>query len=111
VITIAIGLTMALYFQQIINAFIEGVINPIIAAIVGESDYRDWGIDIGDAEISIGLVLDAIITFCIVALLLFFIIKLYNRMRTAPDVAPSIASEVALLTEIRDELRAGRPEV
>jgi large conductance mechanosensitive channel len=111
VITIAIGLTMALYFQQIINAFIEGIINPIIATIVGESDYREWGIDIGDAELKIGLVLDAIITFCIVAFLLFLIIKLYNRMRAEPDATPSIAPEIALLTEIRDELRSGRPEV
>jgi large conductance mechanosensitive channel len=111
VITIAIGLTMALYFQQIINAFIEGVINPIIAAILGESDYRNWGIEIGDAKIRLGLVLDALITFCIVAFLLFLIIKLYNRMRTEPDAAPSISPEITLLTEIRDELRTGRPEV
>jgi large conductance mechanosensitive channel len=111
VITIAIGLTMALYFQQIINAFVEGVINPIIAAILGESDYRNWGIDIGDAKIRLGLVLDALITFCIVAFLLFLIIKLYNRMRAEPEAAPSISPEITLLTEIRDELRTGRPEV
>ncbi len=80
---------MALYFQQIINAFIEGVINPIIAAILGESDYRNWGIEIGDAKILVGLVLDALITFCIVAFLLFLVIKLYNRMRAEPDAAPA----------------------
>ena len=31
VLTIAIGLVMALYFQKIVNAFMDGIINPIIA--------------------------------------------------------------------------------
>ena len=37
VITIAVGLVMALYFQKIVDAVMVGVINPIIAAIFGKS--------------------------------------------------------------------------
>ena len=59
VVTIAVGLIMALYFQKIVEALLDGVINPIIAAIFGESNFTQIGFDIGDARISIGLVIDA----------------------------------------------------
>jgi large conductance mechanosensitive channel len=108
VITIAVGLVMALYFQKIIEALLDGVINPIIAAIFGKSNFTDIGFDIGDARISIGLVIDAIISFVLVAFLLFLIVEAYNRMRPAgDDVSP--ATEVALLTEIRDLLAQRQP--
>ena len=61
VVTIAVGLVMALYFKTIVDKFIEGVITPIIAAIAGEANYEAIGFNIGDARISIGLVIGAII--------------------------------------------------
>ena len=106
-ITIAVGLVMALYFQHIVDALLQGVINPIIAAIFGKPDYRNIGFDIGDARISIGLVIDAIITFIVVGLILFFILKAYNRMRRTKD-QPEMDTELTVLREIRDELQRGR---
>ncbi len=105
VVTTAIGLVMALYFKTIIDKLIEGVITPIIAAIFGKADYTSIGFDIGDARISIGLVLGAIVDFIAVALILFFVLKAYNRMRRTEEEAPAGPTEVELLTEIRDSLR------
>ena len=53
-VTIAVGLIMALYFAKIVDALLNGVINPIIAAIFGESSFTNIGFNIGDARISIG---------------------------------------------------------
>ncbi len=114
VITIAVGLVMALYFQKIVNAVLDGVINPIIAAIFGKGSFTDIGFDIGDARISIGLVIDAVISFIVVAIFLFLVIKAYNHMKArvivekGPEAPEAPAPEIVLLTEIRDELRAGR---
>ena len=47
-ITIAVGLVMALYFQKIVDAVLNGVINPIIAAIFGESNFASIGFDLGE---------------------------------------------------------------
>ena len=103
VVTIAVGLVMALAFKTIIDNIIAGVIDPIIAAIVGEPDLSGFGFDIGDARISIGLVINAIIYFIAVALVLFLIVKAYNKWRGPQgDAGPT---EVDLLTQIRDELR------
>lgn len=108
VITIAVGLIMALYFQRIVQAVLDGVINPIIAAIFGEADYRLIGFDIGDARISIGLVIDAVISFIVVAFFLFLIVKAYNNFKAKQPVEETGPTEIQILAEIRDELRAGR---
>jgi large conductance mechanosensitive channel len=108
VITIAVGLVMALYFQKIVTAVLDGVINPIIAAIFGEQDFADIGFDIGDARISIGLVIDAVITFIVVAFFLFLVIKAYNSFKAKQPVEETGPTEIQILAEIRDELRAGR---
>ncbi len=105
VVTIAVGLIMALYFQKIVDALLEGVVNPIIAAIFGESNFRDIGFDVGDARISIGLVIDAAISFVAVAFILFLLVKAYNSWKE-DDEEESGPSEVDLLTEIRDQLKA-----
>ena len=106
VVTIAVGLILALYFSKIVDALLEGVINPIIAAIFGESNFTAIGFDIGDAFISIGLVIDAAISFIAVAFILFMLIKAYNKSK-APEVEEAAGpSEIDLLTEIRDSLRA-----
>ena len=103
IVMIAVALVMALYFKQIVDQIIAGVITPIIAAIFGESNYESIGFDIGDAFISIGLVIDAIIDFIAVALVLFFIVKAYNHWKATDEEAGP--TEVELLTEIRDAIR------
>lgn len=103
IVMIAVAFVLALYFKQIIDKVIEGVITPIIAAIFGESTYEQIGFDIGDARISIGLVIGAVIDFIVVAFILFLIVKAYNKWRGGPvEAGPT---EVELLTDIRDSLR------
>jgi len=106
VVTIAVGLILALYFTKIVDAILVGVINPIIAAIFGESNFTAIGFEIGDAFISIGLVIDAAISFIAVAFILFLLIKAYNKSKAPEEEAADGPTEVELLTEIRDSLRA-----
>ena len=107
VVEIAVGLVMALYFQKIVDAVLNGVINPIIAAIFGEGSFTEIGFDIGDARISIGLVIDAIISFVVVAFVLFLIVKAWNRWRLDDPSAGPTDNE--LLTQIRDLLASRQP--
>ena len=108
VVTIAVGLVLALYFTKIVDAIVKGVITPIVGAIAGKADFTTIGFDIGSARISIGLVIEAAINFVLVAFILFLIIKAYMSMQAADDVVdgPAGPTEVELLTEIRDQLRS-----
>jgi large conductance mechanosensitive channel len=105
VVMIAVGLVMALYFKSIVDAIIEGVIDPIVAAIFGESSIREIGFSIGDAHLSVGLVIGAAIDFIIVAVVLFLLLRVYNRWKTESDESDAGPTEVQLLTDIRDSLR------
>lgn len=105
VMTIAVGLIMALYFKAIVDAILAGVIEPIIAAIFSESSIAGIGFDIGDAYISIGLVISAAIDFVVVAFILFLLLKAYNNWTSKADEEDSGPTEIDLLTEIRDSLR------
>jgi large conductance mechanosensitive channel len=105
VVTIAVGLIMALYFAKIVDALLQGVINPIIAAIFGESNFADIGFLIGDAFISIGLVIDATISFVVVAFILFLMIKAYNSWKDPEEDTDAGPTEIELLTQIRDSLQ------
>ena len=108
VVTIAVAFIMALYFQKIVEALLDGIINPIIGAIFGESSINGIGFDIGDARISIGLVIDAAISFVLVAFILFLMVKAYNNWQKSDDDDGEAApTEVDLLTEIRDSLAKG----
>lgn len=104
VVTIAVGLVLALYFQVIVDAILEGVVMPIIAAIFGEPNFQNIGFDIGDARISIGLVINAAISFVLVAFILFLLVKAYNNWK-GDEEEDSGPTEVDLLTEIRDSLQ------
>jgi len=108
VVTIAVGLVMALYFKAIVDAIIAGLITPIIAAIFGRSDITQVGtFTINGADFSLGLVLKAVIDFVLVAIVLFVIVKAYNSWKgeEEADDEPAGPTEVELLTQIRDELR------
>jgi large conductance mechanosensitive channel len=105
VVTIAVGLVMALYFAKIVDALLNGVINPIIAAIFGKTTFTEIGFDIGDSRIIVGLVIDAAISFVVVAFILYLILKAYNQWRK-PEEAVAGPTEIELLTEIRDSLRS-----
>lgn len=117
VITIAVGLVMALYFQKIVDAVLDGVINPLIAALFGATNNTNIGFNIGDPpvpgegagggnkDVSIGLIIDAAISFVAVAFFLFLIIKAYNKYAAAPEAeTPAGPTEIDLLTDIRNEL-------
>jgi large conductance mechanosensitive channel len=102
-VTIAVGLIIALQTVAVVNAIIEGIINPIIAAIVGKNNLNEFGFDIGDARISIGLVISALLTFIVVLIILFFVLKAWNALkRRSPE--DDIETELSVLKQIRDSL-------
>jgi large conductance mechanosensitive channel len=104
-VEVAVAFVLGLAFKAVIDAFMTGIVNPIIGLILGKPNLDDvLTFTVRDSTISIGLVLTQIVSLIIVGFVLFLIVKAYNRMRgPEPDTGPD---EIALLTEIRDELRA-----
>jgi large conductance mechanosensitive channel len=103
-VELAVAVILGLAFKTVVDSLVADVFTPLIAAIFGEPDFSSITIPIGDSEILIGNFLNAMISFLIVAFVLFLVIKAYNRAfpEEEEEVGPT---EVELLTQVRDELR------
>jgi len=104
-IELAVAVILAGVIGKVISAFTEGVMMPIVAAIFGQPDFNALAIDIGDAKILYGTVITALVTLVLTGLVLFAIIKAYQKMKKPAVVEEAGPTEVELLTEIRDSLR------
>jgi large conductance mechanosensitive channel len=100
----AVGLILALAFAPVVTGFIDNIIMPIIAAIVGEPNFDAITIGIGDAEILVGRWITTVVGFLLVAVVMFFLVKAYNKASAGEEEAPAGPTEIDLLTEIRDGL-------
>ena len=87
-VSIAVGLIMALAFTAVVTSLIENVVSPLIGAIVGEPDFSGLTISVGDGVILYGSFITAVVNFLLVASVLFLIVKAYERATRPRDVAP-----------------------
>ena len=113
VMTMAVGIIIGGAFTAIINSVVADIISPIIGLILGGVDFSKLSFGIGGAQIMIGSLINAIITFLITAVVLFFIIKAFNKFddmkkkeeEPAPEEEPAVPEDIQLLSEIRDLLK------
>lgn len=103
-VEIAVAFVMGVAFVSVVTSLTEDIINPIIGKILAVDDLSDWIV----AGIGFGAFLVAVLNFLIVALVMFFVVKAYNRVSTKAEEESPTSEEVRLLTEIRDELKTGR---
>ena len=109
-IDLAVAFVIAVAFGAVIKAFVDFVIMPFIAAIVGQPSFDSLTFTINDAVIPYGSFITALVSFLLVAAaVFFFIVKPYNlwkaRQAKAVEAAPAApAEEIVLLREIRDRL-------
>lgn len=110
VIDLAVAVIIGGAFTAIINSLVADIIMPIIGVILGGVDFTSLAITVGEAVITYGNFIQAIINFLLIALVLFLIIRAMNRASRkkveAPAAPPGPTVEEKLLTEIRDLLRA-----
>ncbi|MEJ5222569.1 MAG: large conductance mechanosensitive channel protein MscL [Tepidiforma sp.] len=111
VLDLAIAVVIGAAFTTVVNSMVANILTPFIAAIVGQPSFGSINFDIGDATIEIGLFLEAVVNFVIVAaVIFFFIIKPVNLLMErrkrgeAPADLPT-PEEIELLREIRDLLK------
>jgi large conductance mechanosensitive channel len=103
---LAIAVVLATAFAPVVTSIVDNIFMPIIAAIFGQPDFAELGIDIGDARINYGIPLTFIVSFLIIAFVCFLVVKAYNKMQQQGEAADNGPTEIELLTEIRDALRS-----
>jgi large conductance mechanosensitive channel len=127
VVDMGVGIVIGAAFTSIVNSFVKDIVNPIIGVITGGVDFSNLFVNLGDGAfdslaaaqeagaptVNYGLFINAVISFLIVAWILFMVIKAVNRLKKAEEAAPEPepaepepSAEEKLLTEIRDLLAA-----
>jgi len=81
IIDLAVAVVIGVAFAALIDAFVGGLLTPLIAAIFGEPSFSGLTFTINDATFFYGAVLDELITFvCIVAAIYFFVVVPVNAV-------------------------------
>ncbi|HTN80239.1 MAG TPA: large conductance mechanosensitive channel protein MscL [Acidimicrobiales bacterium] len=108
ILDLAVAVILGTAFAAVVKTFTDGVLMPIIAAIFGKPSFDDLTFTIGDGVVRYGTFFSAIVNFLIIAAALFIVLKAATKLMREKE-EESGPTEVELLTEIRDALRAERP--
>ena len=118
VVDLAVGVIIGAAFNGIVQSLVNDVVMPPIGWITGGLDFSDLVLTFPpsplapDAEpvtINYGRFITTLISFLIVAWVIFWLVKIINRLKRAQEADPKPAeqpADVKLLTEIRDLLKA-----
>ena len=124
VVDLAIGIIIGVAFTAIVGSFVKDIINPVVGLFIGGIDFSNVFVALngehyptldaaqkaGAPTLNIGLFINAIINFLIIAFVVFWIGKAAARMMrreaAAPTVPPAPTRSEVLLEEIRDLLDA-----
>lgn len=115
VMSMAVGIIIGGAFTAIVTSVVDDIIGPLIGLICGGLNFSSLSVGIGDAQLMFGNFIQAIINFLITAIVLFLIIKSFNKMKEKAESlkkkeeqeteAEEPSEEVLLLREIRDSLK------
>jgi large conductance mechanosensitive channel len=127
VIDLAVGVVIGAAFGKIVDSLVKDVIMPPIGLALGRVDFSnlfvvlkegvqpgpyatvDAAAKAGAVTLNLGLFLNTVVSFLIVAFAIFLLVKAINRLKRQQEAAsPTPAGppeEVKLLREIRDLLK------
>jgi large conductance mechanosensitive channel len=114
VIDLAVGVIIGVAFGKIVTSLVEGVIMPPIGLALGKVDFASLFIDLsgqhpaslaeaknkGFPVIAYGSLINDIISFLIIALVVFLIVRAVNKLRAAPPPPPNTKDCPFCLTAI-----------
>ncbi len=104
VVDLAIAFIMGGAFGAIVASLVKDIIMPVVSLLIGGVDFTNWFIplkggsyatlkaaqDAGATTINLGIFINAVITFLIIAFAMFLLIKAMNAMqKPAPAAAPT----------------------
>ena len=125
VVDMAVGIIIGAAFGAIVKSLVDDVIMPPIGLVLGNVDFSNMFLVLkegavaapyasvaaakaaGAVTLNYGLLVNAVVSFTIVAFAVFLLIRMLNRLKHEEDVsvpAPT-PEEVLLLREIRDALK------
>ena len=129
VLDMAVGVIVATAFGKITTSLVNDILMPFIGWLIGDFDLTKLNVTLSPAVmegeevvkeavvIGIGTLITTVIDFILVALVVFLIVKAFNKAKAKAEAKkkseeaakeeepPKPSEEVLLLREIRDSLK------
>lgn len=99
VLDLAVAVVIGAAFSAIVTSLVDNIIMPLIAAIGGQPDFSALTVTINNAELRYGAFINSLVSFLIIALVIyFFIVEPMNRLMArvapkAPDATPAMCPQ------------------
>jgi len=107
-VDLAVAVVIGTAFTALITSLVKNLVTPLIAAVAGEPDFSDLTFTIRDSEFFYGDFINALLSFLIIAAVVFFlVIKPVNVLmaRFQPDTAVDV--ETRACTECLSDIPTG----
>ena len=106
VVDLAVGVIIGGAFGAIVKSLVDDVITPLLLTpalkAAGAENIKELALN----GVTYGNFLSSVISFLVIAFVLFWLIKIANRVNKKEEAAPAGPSSTdILLAEIRDELK------
>ena len=117
VIDFAVGVIMAGAMGAVINSFVADIAMPLVGMLTGGTDFSQMKYVLSEAvmdggkvvtpenAISYGKLITAFISLLTIGLVMFMIVKAYNKTKAPVEVIAAGPTDIELLTQIRDSLK------
>lgn len=125
VVDMAVGIIIGAAFGKIVDSLVKDVVMPPIGLALGKVDFAnlffvikqgvppgpyltvDAAQKAGAVTVNYGAFINTMITFMIIAFVVFLLVRAINRLKREEEAKPPAAApeEIALLREIRDSLK------
>ena len=110
VVDLAVAVVIGTAFTLVINSFADSFLTPLIALVTGGGRFGGV-LTVAGQDFTYGAFISQVITFVLTAAVLYFVVvlpmkRLMDRRRRGQEPGPSQPTQVELLVEIRDLLRA-----
>ena len=112
VVDLAVAVVVGAAFTRVVTAFVKDLLTPLLAADRGEPDFSGLTFTINNSQFRYGDFVNAVISFVIVAAVLYWLVvlpmnQLLARRRRGEEPPPEPTEDILLLRQIRDLLRDG----
>ena len=123
VVDMAVGVIIGSAFTKIVNSLVNDVIMPMLGVVTGGVNFADLKYvitpsteEVAEVAVKYGQFIQNIIDFLLIAIVVFVMVKMINKMRDAakkkeeekpaePVAPPPTPEDILLLREIRDSLK------
>jgi len=108
VMDMAVGVIIGGAFGAIIASLVNDIIMPVVGMITGGVDVTSLSVKVGEATLTYGIFIQAIINFLIIAIAIFLMVKAVNKLtrkKEKEEEKPAKPDDIKLLEEIRDLLK------